>query len=151
MSDEMRVVIENGDDVIRALVAAGLAPSAVLKSAVEAAAVVVEEAAEARAPGSRDIGKRFVGKTQHEASYKVGPTKSKWYYRFFETGRGAYSAAPTKKQALYAGGERPFASTNIPAMAARPFLRPAIDENEQEAALAAGVVWKKALELEANG
>jgi len=151
MSDGVRVVIENGDDVVRALLAAGIAPSAVLKSAVQAAAMVVEDAAKRRAPGSRDIRNRFAGRTKHESAYEVGPDKSKWYYRFFEKGRGASRVMPKEKKALYAGGERPFAFADIPSMAARPFLRPAIDENEEEAAAAAGLIWKRALELEADG
>lgn len=129
---------------MRKLKALGVNVNDVLDIAVEAAAVVIEEAARSDAPGPEIDHERIKAGEWH-----VGPTKEKWYYRFFETGTVAHKVRPRKAQALrfIENGSVVFsAGHDVRGIPARPFLRPAADEHGGEAVDEAGKVFKKAIE-----
>ena len=75
-----------------------------------------------------------------------GPTKEKFYLAFFETGTGAHRVEPQTKEALHWGGEAFSEGHVVGGMAARPFMRPAVDEGRDEVAAKIGEVLVGALE-----
>lgn len=93
----------------------------VVEKAAMAAAVVLRDSAKRRAPrrtgkGAESMTAKVVSRKAGEAKIAVGPGKEGWYLMFHEFG--------TSK------------------MPARPFLRPAIDENGEEAVREARrVLW----------
>lgn len=137
----IRVEIQNMDEVRRAIEAKILTVGVVMDQAVEAAAEVVREAAAAKAPGP-EIGMEKVDKTE----YDVGPKKAKFYYAYFETGTNAHTVTPRTRLALKWGGENYSMRNVVRGVGARPFLRPAIDENVDRAGAAAGEVIRQAIE-----
>jgi HK97 gp10 family phage protein len=143
MAGEIKVRFENEAEVLKAIEAMGLKPRTVLRQAVQAGAEVVERAAEGKAPGP-GIGTEPAGQAADSVTVAVGPLAEKWYYKFFETGTGAHEVRPVEAEALRIGDEYA-ARAAAGGMAARPFLRPALDENEQAAAAAAGVVFRGVL------
>lgn len=111
--------------------------------AIEAAAEVIQAAATSKAPGP-EIGREQV----KAAEWHVGPDRNAWYYRFFETGTRAHFVKPYRRRALrfFEGGQEYFSRGHeVSGIAARPFLRPAIDEHSDEASDAAGNVIKQVL------
>lgn len=139
-----RIEVMNEAEVAAAIRKAGLAPRAVLEAAVEAAAEVVRDAAVPNAPGP-GIGKEKSEDTETVVSFHVGPDKAHWYYRFAETGAQAHQITPRVARALWIEG-RFVAGARHPGMPAKPFLRPASDENKPAASAAAGKVIREALE-----
>lgn len=145
MARQVVSTIVIGDEALkRKLKAMGLNVNKVLDAAVEAAAVVIEEAARSDAPGPEIDHERIKA-----GEYDVGPTREKWYYRFFETGTVAHKVRPDTARALrfIENGSVVFsAGHDVRGIAARPFMRPAADEHGDDAVDAAGRVFKKAVE-----
>lgn len=134
----IQIKVKNLDEVVAKLKEQPEIARAVHDKAVEAAADVILEIAKSKAPGP-GLDKSRVGM----AKYNVGPTKDKWYYRFFESGTAAHLVRPKKMKALKFGEQ--YAMRAKPgAMAAKPFLRPAIDEGKDRASAAAGEVFEDA-------
>lgn len=148
MANKMRVEIEGLDELVRALEGTGADVQAVLKEAVLAAGEVVAQAAIPNAPGS-DI---YAEVDEEESSDRkvvvnVGPDKDHWYYRFSETGATAHEISAAG--ALAFEGDRGLVitkSVNHPGMAARPFLRPAVDSGKDQAVEEVGKRVKDAVE-----
>lgn len=135
-----------GDDVImRKLGRMGVAASDVLEAATVAAATVIQEAATSMAPGPH-IGQETTSKARTRVTVAVGPVKAKWYYRFFETGTRPHTI---RGNPLLVFGGVAVRSVNHPGMAARPFLRPALDTQGDEATQKAGQVLRSAVYGEA--
>jgi len=137
---KVRIEVEGLEDVKRKLAERPELARQVANEAVEAAAKVVLELAKGAAPGpGLDM------ENTREAVWEVGPTAAKWYYTFFETGTASHLVLPKRRRALKIG-DRFAASAHPGRIAAKPFLRPAIDEGGEKAGAAAGEVWKKAIE-----
>ena len=84
----------------------------------------------------------------------IGPDKDHWYYQFFETGAGRHPIGPESKKAIrFPGAEGQelvrFGVTH-PGMAARPFLRPALDGQKAEAVRALGQELRRRIEAAGN-
>lgn len=111
-----------------------------LLDALEAGGEVVRAAANAKAPGPHVVMQRDKQIVETLATVSIGPDKAHWYYRFAETGAQPHEISPRTRKRLRAvkftsGGEVEFARVVAhPGMGARPFLRPAILENERRAA-----------------
>ena len=140
----LQVVVLNESEVIAALDRAGIKPRMVLDKAVRAAAELVRAAAVPNAPGPSISTEKSDESGATSVTYDVGPDREHWYYRFAETGTQAHQVTPGEARALRID-DRFVARVRHPGTAARPFLRPAIDENEQRAADAAGAVIRDAL------
>lgn len=112
----------------------------------EAGGEIVAAAARAREPGSDaqyEVDKIKTGRVE----VKIGVPKEKWYWRFIETGATAHEIKPRAK-----GGKKAllineqFAAHAHPAgFPARPFLRPAITEKQDEATHAMSAEYKKVM------
>lgn len=127
-----------------------------LERALMAGAQIVKDAANAKAPGPNVDYSVDPRKLDTLASVSVGPDKAHWYYQFAETGTARHEIGPKRKGQLKAirfngsEGDVIVAVIEHPGTAARPFLRPAIVENEQRVVDAVGAEIKRAIvEVEA--
>lgn len=136
--DHFSIRITGSAELIAQLAAVDNATQKVLEAATQAAAEVMRGMAAGRAPGP-EIEKETVKRSQYGCQVDVGPAKKKWYYRFHETGAGQH-VIKGKPLLVFEGGDgRVFTRiVNHSGMAARPFLRPAFDEGQAQAADAFG-------------
>lgn len=142
----IKVELVGADELERAIKRLGDDASRVLAAAFEAAAVVLVEAIKPNAPGDQ-IAHDVIEQTPARVEVDVGPTREAWHYRFFETGVQPHEVTPTTARALRIGDR--FAARATPGgFAARPFMRPAIDENQSQVEAAAGEVLREAIEVE---
>lgn len=121
------ITIDGLDEALSALRRAGVSTRPILRAAAQAGADLIAEAARANAPGP-EIESDVVESTATAITVDVGPTKPKWYYRFFETGAGPH--AIQGKSLLVFDGEQGLVrigAVQHPGQAAQPFLRPAFD------------------------
>lgn len=139
--------IEGLDDLIGKLRKMGVDVENVTPAALLDGAEVVQTAANREAPGPYivvgEVEKRGKG---HEVA--IGPDDEHWYWRFLETGTAPHFIEAYSARALRMGstGAEYFArSADHPGHAARPFLRPAIDENEKPITDAVGARYKRVL------
>lgn len=111
-----------------------------------AGAALVEEKAGVKAPSRDGVASELVSKGAGAVTAAVGATKDNWHYIFIERGRqGGYTVRVKEKKALRIGAR--FAMKARPsAMPARPFLRPAVDENIEAIRDEVGKPIKAALE-----
>jgi len=135
---EITVRIENEEEVVAALLAAGLSVQDILQEAVLAGAKVIEAAANGAAPGPHVISE-LEGKRKDSVTVAVGPDEEHWYYIFAETGAAAHEESPKKAKAMKIG-EKFTMKVEHPGVKERPFLRPAVDENETGVEEATGAV-----------
>lgn len=146
MGDSVRVTIEGGEELARQLRRLGLAAADVLPMAVEAGGMVLRDLARPKAPGPEI--ELEMEKGSGKATATIGPAKKKWYYRFFELGTGVGTRS-TKGRFVFRGEDgrlRIVREIDHPGMAARPFLRPAFDEGQDEAVGKAGDALRSRIE-----
>ena len=115
----------------------------VIERATQAGADVVAEAARANAPGPF-IAVEVERNKRDLAVAKIGPDKDHWYYRFFETGTAPHEITGNPFLVFTAYGKR-FVIRQVwhNGMAARPFLRPALDGSKGTATDAFGAVIRE--------
>lgn len=147
------VTIEGMDELIADLRALGANVARVLEDATRAGAMVIESAADAAAPGPY-IEIETQKKTSSFCEVAIGPDKDHWFYRFFESGVQPHEISASTAGALVFEGSSGLvvtAQVSHTGMAARPFLRPAVDENESRVVDAAGDVLSRAIDAVASG
>lgn len=118
------------------------------RAAAEAGAKVILDAATPKAPGPH-LGMEVVRSDEDQAEVAIGPDKEHWYYQFFETGAGSHEISPKNRKALaFPGrdGDKVTGGLQHPGMPAEPFLRPAMQNNEDEARDAAGKTFRAEIE-----
>ncbi len=142
----IKIEVEGIDNLARALAEADINARAVLEAAVLAGAAVIESAADVLAPSGGGMGSELRGRSKKRVKAAVGPLRQNWYWRFFETGTQPHTIQPRKARALLIGGEQFATIANPRGMAARPFLRPAVDENVDEITTEVGKPIKRALD-----
>lgn len=139
----VRVELKGLNELLAKLEKLGEAADEALGAAVEAGAEEARRRMLPNAPGPHIMVElRYLGGGR--AIYWVGPDKAHWYYRFFETGTSSHLVLPRKRRALKIGGEYA-ASAHPGGMAAKPFMRPAIDEGQDKIKAEIGDVLKKAV------
>lgn len=129
----------------------GTAVRGVLVEAVEAGGEVIRGDAEARAGDT--IGMRVSRRTEALTEVEIGPPKEKWYMRFWETGAQSHeiTGAPL---AFGPGLPEPGVVTgrvDHPGMPARPFMRPAVDNQAEAARLVLGETLLRVIEAVTGG
>ena len=134
MANQVR--IRGADELARKLRAHGVDVQQGLEKITLAAAEVIRADAESRAGGEFEIVKETAENRQYRVRVAIGPSKKEWYARFLEFGARAHEIKARDKQLLIAGYS-PRRRARHPGVKARPFLRPAADEKQDEA-LAAG-------------
>ena len=147
--------IEGGEELLEEMRALGVNVRKTLIGATRAAMKVVQAEAELRAkPLSTRRGKAtrlvFSSKKRDHATADVGPSKKKWMLRFFEQGVTRHEiVAGRHSPALVFEGNRGLVvltRVNHPGMAARPWLRPAMDGKRDEATKVFGQALRAAIE-----
>ena len=133
---------------------AGIAPEKVLApAALKASEVVVDEAI-ARGPGPHIVAEiNRKGLKKGELMVEIGPDKAHFYYKFFETGVQPFEIDLVAGKSRRTSGKRRKVRKNAKVMkfgdqfakrvhrggmAARPWLRPALESKQDEAREAMG-------------
>jgi HK97 gp10 family phage protein len=130
------------------------ARGAALEAAARAGAEVIRADANRRAPGPH-VEMEVSESSESAVEVAVGPDREHWYYQFFELGAGRHTIGPHKKKAIrFPGAEGEemvrFRVTH-PGMAARPFLRPALDGQKANAVEAVGDELQRRIEAAGSG
>lgn len=147
------LVIEGGEELIRKLRGLAVDAGLALEKAVESGAKIVQTAADGAAPGP-NIKQEITLKTPSKVEACIGPDKAHWYYRFVETGAGAHGISAKKAGAIAFEGNQGLVITKSVAhtgMAARPFLRPALDNNQTQVRDAVGDEIKRTIDRYTGG
>jgi hypothetical protein len=126
----------------------------VLLQAAMAGAEIIKGEANTRAP--EPLIEIEIAKNEPElAEANIGPPSEKWRWQFVEIGATGHEIAARKTDRLFFGGSSgdwlSKETVSHPGMAARPFLRPAVDSREQAAVDAAGEILKRAIESVCDG
>jgi HK97 gp10 family phage protein len=111
------------------------------KEALEEGAKIIADEADSLAPENGHI---HIDVKSEEAI--IGFDKEKWYWRFFELGAKAHTI---KGSPLVFEGDQGLVITRgvaHPGMAARPFLRPALDTKKDEAIKIMGEIVRRKVE-----
>ena len=151
---KVTVRIEGADELKAAI--EGLRRAArgpILERAALKGAEVIRAEASGNAPGPH-VEAEVTKAADLAVEVGIGPDAAHWYYQFFETGAGAHSIDPTKKKALaFPGREGQVVRFHVghPGMAAKPFLRPAVDSQKDAAVQATGDELRKGIEAVARG
>ncbi len=153
MPEPFRVTckIEGGPQLLKEFAALGGNVRSTSRTAIRAGAKIIQAQAEINA---QSIATRPGKHTQIKISQRVrgtieamiGPSKRKWFYRFFEMGVTPHEigGAPL----VFEGDEGLviIGSVQHPGMAAHPWLRPAFDAKQADAPAAIEDVFRKAIE-----
>jgi len=167
VSDTVTAKFTNLSDVTRRLRAVGAASQAVFREAAEAGGRVVQRYAIANAPGPH-IGLEVSAESSTRAVARVGPLKTKWFYRFRETGTkehgpkhkktrfqsylkksGSDLSDSRKSMMRWFVNGQPIFARKVRGVAKKPFMQPAI-ERVDEISDAVGEVYLQAI-LEKTG
>lgn len=149
-SPVVKVELIGDKELVRKLRALGEFARKVLDDAAMAGAKVIQREANRRAPGPH-VKIQEAEIRDDSVWVDIGPDEEHWYYRFFELGAASHVIKPSRAKALHLYDLDVFAArAKHPGMAARPFLRPAVDEKKGEAVKAARKVLKRAVEKAAD-
>ncbi len=128
-----RIEVRGDKELIAKLKRMGVNVSGVLEDAVRAGATMIERDADRMAPNPF-IDQNVAKRTPDMVQIDVGPDREHWYYRFWEFGTSAHG--PVRKEAMkiyYEGQFVTFTRGQVPGLGARPFLRPAYQNNRTAA------------------
>lgn len=129
---KISVEIEGDRELVAILRKMGQGLLESVEAATSKGAEVAVQAAKQRAPGP--YIEAAVGKVERgKAEFRIGPDKQHWYYIFTETGATRHEIDGNVKKAVRfeSGGEEVILKrVTHPGMAAEPFLRPALEENQ---------------------
>ena len=62
----------------------------------------------------------------------IGPTRDKWYYRYFETGARPHEIRAKESKALLFNGDYAESASQTGGASTRPVLRPAVDTKQKQ-------------------
>lgn len=129
--------LQGGEELIVKLSRMETSVKTILERAARAGGQVIAEAANSLAPEPL-IEVKVVERKKDHVVVSIGPPAEKWYWRFVETGAQPHEI--TGKPLAFEGEAGLVITRRVshPGMAARPFLRPALDERKDEAADAVG-------------
>lgn len=142
----IEVTIDGGEELLGKLSRLGVGAKAALRPAVRAGATVIQDAANALAPGPH-VEIEIVSASAAQVVAEIGPDAAHWHYKFFETGARPHEIAGSPVLAFEAGGNAVVVpSVHHPGMAAKPFLRPAHDGRREQATDAVGDALRQRIE-----
>jgi len=137
----IRLALKGMDELYKELELRKSQVTAMRKEALGEGAKVIADEADNRAPKSGHI--RIDVKSDEAI---IGFDKEKWYWRFFELGAKAHAI---KGEPLVFEGDQGLVVTRgvaHPGMAAKPFLRPALDTKKDEAIKIMGEIVRRKVE-----
>lgn len=135
--NRIKVKIEGGQEILDALKRMGADVPAEMESAALAGGDVVAEAANGMAPEPK-ITTEVVEVHGSAVTVAIGFPDDKWYWRYLETGATAHEITGTPLAFEGDAGVVVVGGVQHPGMAARPFLRPALDSQQERAKDAVG-------------
>ncbi len=138
------VRIRGVDRLVKELNRRNVRMSKALERITDAAAEVIDELAEARAPGGIQVDRESREATDTRHVKVVGPPVEQWYAQILESGARPHVVRPKSARAMRFYG-RFAAVVRHPGFSPRPFMRPAVDEGEGRAIQAAGEEIKRIL------
>lgn len=145
---KVELKIEGDKELVAILQRLGAGLMQAVQFATEDGAEVAKNEAIMRGPGPFIITK--VGKVERgKAEVGIGPDRAHWYYVFFETGVDRHEIDGNMKKALrfdFGGEEVIVKRIKHPGMAAEPFLRPALEENQERIKAAMGETFREVIE-----
>lgn len=153
MTDPIQVVskIEGGEQLLKELAALGGNVRSTARAAVRAGAKVIQAAAESNAQGIGGGGGKHTAikvsqRVKGTIEAMIGPSKRKWFFRYFETGTTAHEI--TGAPLVFEGDEGLVITGGVshPGMPANPWLRPAFDGQQDAAVKAVGDYLVQAIE-----
>ncbi len=153
MAENFKVTarVDGGDQLLKELASLGGNVRSSARSAVRAGARVIQAEAESNTQTLGDgSGKHTAIKISQRVKgtieAMIGPSKRKWWYRYFETGVTAHEI--TGGPLVFEGDEGlvVIGSVRHPGMAAQPWLRPAFDTKQDDAVQAVGDTLRRAVE-----
>jgi HK97 gp10 family phage protein len=145
VKERIEIRLTGDKELYRKLAKLNLKVEAVLEVAVQAAATVIQNAANPMAPGP-NIEQDTVERKRGRVVVHVGPDKAHWHYRFAEFGTAAHGPKRRgRKMMVWQGGEGLIFARWVEGVPARPFLRPAADANSDQAEDAMGKVLRGAI------
>jgi len=135
MADVIEMRIEGGEELLRRLREMGFSVEDVLLTAATAGAEVIAAEANTMAPEPKIEVAPADGNRRGEISVDVGPPEDKWYWRFLETGAQPHEITAHKGLLVFEGEQGLVRTGKVhhSGIAARPFLRPALDERQDDA------------------
>jgi HK97 gp10 family phage protein len=139
--------IEGMDDLLVEMGQIDISVKGTLRKAVRAGATIIKNQAEANAKavgsGKGKHARLLISARSKDILANIGPTKTKWWYRFLELGTAAGERVAGKGGAFVFEGRDGnmvvTSSIDHPGMAAKPWLRPAFDTKTTDATDAIGV------------
>lgn len=145
----VQMKLEGSAELMTRLKAIGARASQAVMDAAVAGATPILFDANLRAHSPHVIAEAQQKEGANKATVRIGPDKAHWYYRFFEFGATVHEIKAKKALALLFPGQNGdvFAKkVEHTGMAARPFLRPAMDTRKDDATRAAGETFRQVIE-----
>jgi len=144
MGNRITAKVEGGEALIAKLQKMGVDVERLLETAAQAGATVIADEASSLAP-SPDVRVETAERERGRVTVDIGPPDEKWHWRFVETGAGRHGI--TGSPLVFEGSEGTVVTFGVdhPGMAARPFLRPALDKEKDAARDEVGSTLKGAL------
>ena len=135
MANKMRLEIKGLQELAGKLEDLGLDVESVLAGAVLAAGQLVADGANTNAPGPDIVSEVDEEESSQDAVVvNVGPKDEKWYYKFAETGATEHEISSVGALAFEGrAGLVITKSLEHPGVVAKPFLRPALASNKDQA------------------
>lgn len=151
MANTTTVKIEGGENLLKELQALGGNVRSTARTAMRNGAKVVQAAAELNAASiAVHAGKhtriQATSLAMGVITMAVAPSKKKWYFRYFETGVTPHQIRGKPLVFMGDSGLVVIGSANHPGMAAKPWLRPAMDSTSPAAVAAIGETLRTAIE-----
>ena len=149
-SSRIKAEMKGLDELRDKLLARAESVRSVAQRAAEAGAGVIQKAADVGAPSPGSVKTRttVLGR-RGQVRVDIGSDKKHWHHMFFELGADPHEITPRVRRTLkFEVGESEIFARAVqhPGMAAKPFLRPAIDERQEQAVAAVGDVLRGAVE-----
>lgn len=142
MANSATVKLEGSEELMKRLKEGDVKIRKRLKPAAQAGGKVLQDAAISRAPGPEIVVVPEKTGT-NTVELAIGPSREKWYYRYFETGAREHEVKPVKARALLIEGEYYASAKATGGVTAQPFMRPALDSQLDEVIRAVGeVLWQ---------
>ena len=144
---KVKVTLEGSKELLDALKKVVKDVNTELKTAALNGAEVIHDAAEALAPGPYLVVD--VDEKPGRVTTEIKADRDHWHYRFFELGADTHEITAKKgvRLSFVRGGQSVVVSgVQHPGMAAKPFLRPAFDANQDRAEQAVADYLKKVIE-----
>lgn len=149
MAATTKLKVEGIDQVVRELERRQGNLRQALEAIVLVGAEVIRQAAASNSDGkiAANMVKEPTSKNPQRIEVGIGPSKAQWYARFTEFGTAPHVTKHRKAKALQVELGTFRAAITHPGTRARPFLRPAFDEQQGAASDAMGAEVSKVLDL----